>query len=109
VVLGLGVSTYLLGGSAVRLMDPALRGLALTRFLELPLSVWIALAALAVAIFIQYFTRLGLHITAIGAPRILPSCQASTQGRAHRRLYDRRLFYGVAASWLRRNSDNPIR
>src|SRR3984957_6925480 len=64
--IGLGVSTYLLGGSAIRLMDPALRGLALTRFLELPLSVWIALAALALAIFIQYFTRLGLHIMAIG-------------------------------------------
>jgi ribose transport system permease protein len=64
--IGLGVSTYLLGGSAVRLMDPALRGLALTRFLDLPLSVWIALGALAAAIFIQYFTRLGLHIVAIG-------------------------------------------
>jgi ribose transport system permease protein len=95
--IGLGVSTYLLGGSAVRMMDPALRGLALTRFLELPLSVWIALAALAAAIFIQYFTRLGLHIMAIGGgedlaelsgvnPRLVRIAAFAIAG----------LFYGVA-------------
>jgi ribose transport system permease protein len=64
--IGLGFSVFMLGGSAVRLMDPRLRGLALTRLLELPLAVWVALAAFALAYVIQRFTRLGRHIVAIG-------------------------------------------
>ena len=95
--IGLGVSTYLLGGSAVRLMDPALRGLALTRFLELPLSVWIALAALAAAIFIQYFTRLGLHIMAIGGAEDLAELSGVSPRRVRIAAFTiAGLFYGVA-------------
>jgi ribose transport system permease protein len=95
--IGLGVSTYLLGGSAVRLMDPALRGLALTRFLDLPLSVWIALAALAAAIFIQYFTRLGLHMMAIGGGEDLAELSGVDSRRVRIAAFTiAGLFYGVA-------------
>ncbi len=95
--IGVGVSTYLLGGSAVRLMDPALRGLALTRFLELPLSVWIAVAALAVAILIQYFTRLGLHIVAIGGGEDLADLSGVNPRRVRIAAFTiAGLFYGVA-------------
>ncbi|WP_209021277.1 ABC transporter permease [Paracoccus ravus] len=64
--IGLGVSVYMLGGSAVRLMDPSIRDLALARFLGFPLSVWVALGAFLLACAIQYHTRLGRHILAIG-------------------------------------------
>lgn len=64
--IGLGISVYMLGGSAVRLMDPSIRDLALARFLGLPLAVWVALGAFLLACIVQYFTRLGRHIVAIG-------------------------------------------
>lgn len=64
--IGLGISVYMLGGSAVRLMDGTIRGLALSRFLGMPIAVWVAIAALLLAVVIQYHTRLGRHIMAIG-------------------------------------------
>jgi ribose transport system permease protein len=64
--IGLGASVYMLGGSAVRLMDDSIRNLALSRFLGMPLAVWVAVAALLLATVIQYHTRLGRHILAIG-------------------------------------------
>jgi ribose transport system permease protein len=64
--IGLGFSVYMLGGSAVRLMDPSLRALALTRVLEFPIAVWIALSICLVAFVIQMFTPLGRHIVAVG-------------------------------------------
>ena len=64
--IGLGISVYMLGGSAVRLMDPTIRDLALMRLAGLPLAVWVALAAFLLACVIQYYTRLGRHIMAIG-------------------------------------------
>ena len=62
----LGGATTLLGGSAVRLTDMHLRGLALARLGGLPFSVWLATAALLFGAFVQYRTRLGRHIVAIG-------------------------------------------
>ena len=64
--IGLGISVYMLGGSAIRLMDNSIRSLALERFFGLPLAVWVATAAFLLAIVIQYHTRLGRHILAIG-------------------------------------------
>ena len=64
--IGLGFSIFMLGGSAVRLMDGSIRALALTRLLDLPLAVWVAAAAFLLAVIIQYYTRLGRHIMAIG-------------------------------------------
>jgi len=64
--IGLGTATILLGGGSVRILDPGIRGLALTRLAGIPLSVWIALAALGVAWVIQNHTRFGRHVYAIG-------------------------------------------
>ncbi|WP_292561856.1 ABC transporter permease [Mesorhizobium sp.] len=64
--IGLGLSVYMLGGSAIRLNDASIRDLALHRFLGLPLAVWVAVGAFVLAAIIQYHTRLGRHILAIG-------------------------------------------
>lgn len=64
--IGLGLSVFMLGGSAVRLMDNSIRSLALERFLGLPLAVWVAASAFLLAVVIQYHTRLGRHILAVG-------------------------------------------
>ncbi|MFO1352280.1 MAG: ABC transporter permease [Gammaproteobacteria bacterium] len=64
--VGVGVANAILGGTTVRVNDTLIRALALERFLELPIAVWVALAALAVAYFIQRFTRLGRYMYAIG-------------------------------------------
>ncbi len=64
--IGLGGSVYMLGGSAVRLTDASIRALSLERFLGFPLAVWVAVAAFFLAAVIQYHTRLGRHIVALG-------------------------------------------
>ena len=64
--IGVGVANALLGGIAVRINDPMIRGLAIERVLGLPWGVWLALAALAVACVIQDHTRLGRYIYALG-------------------------------------------
>ncbi len=64
--VGLGVATVLFAGVTARIKDVNVRGLALDDFLGLPWVVWIALAALAVAYFIQRYTRIGRYMYAIG-------------------------------------------
>lgn len=88
--IGLGISVYMLGGSAVRLMDPGLRSLALARFLGLPLAVWVALGALILAYTVQYHTRFGRHVMAIGGAEDL----AELSGVNTRRV--RVLAFGLA-------------
>jgi ribose transport system permease protein len=64
--IGVGVANALLGGMAVRINDPIIRGLAIGRFLGLPWGVWLALVCLAFAFVIQNHTRLGRYIYALG-------------------------------------------
>jgi len=64
--VGVGVANALLGGMAVRINDPLIRGLAIERFLGFPRGVWLALGCLAVALVIQNYTRLGRYIYALG-------------------------------------------
>lgn len=95
--VGLGLSTYLLGGSAVRLMDPALRALALDRVAGLPLAVWIALAAFGIALVVQSQTRLGRHILAIGGGEDLAELSGISPARVRLLAFTMAgLFYGVA-------------
>ncbi len=95
--IGLGFATYMLGGSAVRLMDPMLRGLALNRFLNLPWTVWVALGALLVAFVIQCYTRLGRHILAIGGGEDLAELSGINPARVRVLAFTLAgLFYGVA-------------
>jgi ribose transport system permease protein len=95
--IGLGLSVYMLGGSAVRLMDDSIRGLALTRFLTLPLAVWVALAAFIIAIIIQYHTRFGRHVLALGGGEDIAEFSGVSPRRV--RIYAFGLagfFFGVA-------------
>ena len=64
--IGVGVANALLGGMAVRINDPFIRGLAIERLLGLPWGVWLALVCLTIAFVIQNHTRLGRHIYALG-------------------------------------------
>ena len=64
--VGVGLANALLGGLAVRINDPMIRGLAIDRVLGFPWGVWVALAALGVAYVIQNHTRLGRYIYALG-------------------------------------------
>jgi ribose transport system permease protein len=61
-----GIANAVLGGLAVRVTDPMIRGLAINRFLGLPWGVWVALAALAVAYVLQTYTRLGRYMYSLG-------------------------------------------
>jgi ribose transport system permease protein len=64
--IGVGVANALLGGMAVRINDPLIRGLAIERTLGFPWGVWLALVCLAAAFVIQNHTRLGRYIYALG-------------------------------------------
>ncbi len=64
--IGVGIANAMLGGMAVRINDPLIRGLAIQRALGFPWGVWLALACLAVAFVIQSHTRLGRYIYALG-------------------------------------------
>jgi ribose transport system permease protein len=61
-----GIANALLGGLAVRITDPMIRGLAINRAFGLPWGVWVALLALAIAFAIQNYTRLGRYMYALG-------------------------------------------
>lgn len=61
-----GSANALLGGLAVRITDPTVRALAISRFFGLPWGVWLAAVALLAAWIIQTYTRLGRHIYALG-------------------------------------------
>jgi ribose transport system permease protein len=63
---GLGIGTVMLGGSAVRIFDQHIRGLAFDRVLSIPLAVWIAAVVFLFALLIERRTRFGRYIYAIG-------------------------------------------
>jgi ribose transport system permease protein len=64
--IGVGIANAMLGGMAVRINDPLIRGLAIQRALGFPWGVWLALACLAAAFVIQNHTRHGRYIYALG-------------------------------------------
>jgi ribose transport system permease protein len=63
---GLGIGTVALGGSAVRILDPHIRGLAFAHVLSLPLAIWIAVGTFLFALLLERRTRFGRYIYAIG-------------------------------------------
>jgi ribose transport system permease protein len=81
--IGVGVANALLGGMAIRINDPMIRGLAIRRALGFPWSVWLALACLAIAFVIQNHTRLGRYIYARGGGEELAA------------------LCGISVSWVR--------
>jgi ribose transport system permease protein len=64
--IGVGLANALLGGMAIRINDPWIRGLAIERFLGFPRGAWLAFACLLIALVIQNHTRLGRYIYALG-------------------------------------------
>ena len=64
--IGVGAANALLGGMAVRINDPMIRGLAIQRFMGFPWGVWLAMFCLLVAIVIQNHTRFGRYLYALG-------------------------------------------
>jgi ribose transport system permease protein len=64
--IAIGVATVLLSGLTIRVLDPQIRAIALTRFLGVPYTVWVAAGCLAIGYFIQNHTRLGRNVYAIG-------------------------------------------
>ena len=64
--IGVGIANAILGGIAVRITDPDIRGLVIQRFLGFPWGAWVALAALGVAYVIQEHTRFGRYLYALG-------------------------------------------
>ena len=81
--IGVGIANAMLGGMAIRINDPLIRGLAIQRALGLPWGVWLALACLAVAFVIQNHTRLGRYIYALGGGEELAALS------------------GISVSWVR--------
>lgn len=63
---GVGIAMAILGGDTVRISDKTFRDLSLGRVFGIPMAVWIAFAAVAVAYVIQERTRLGRWLYAIG-------------------------------------------
>ncbi|MDQ0391500.1 ABC transporter permease [Labrys monachus] len=95
--IGLGISVYMLGGSAVRLMDQNLRALALTRLFEVPLAVWVAILVFAFAFLIQNYTRLGRHIMAIGGGEDVAELSGIDPSRVRIAAFTLAgIFYGIA-------------
>jgi ribose transport system permease protein len=81
--IGVGIANALLGGMAIRINDPLIRGLAIRRVLGFPWGVWLALACLAAAFVIQNHTRLGRYIYALGGGEELAALS------------------GISVSWVR--------
>lgn len=96
--VGLGIATVLLGGGTIRILDPGIRSLFLTRFLGLPLLVWVAAAALAIAWVIQNHTRLGRHVYALGGGEDLAALSGIPIGRTKILVFALAgAFYGLAS------------
>ena len=66
----LGIATAALGGFPVRIADRGFRALTLGRTLGLPNGIWVATAAVLVALVIQERTRLGRYVFAIGTDEV---------------------------------------
>lgn len=64
--VGAGATVILSGGYRIRVEDPTFRALLTVRVLEMPLMVYVALALVAVAWFIERHTVIGRNIYAVG-------------------------------------------
>lgn len=92
-----GIGTAWLSGNTIRVSDSALRSIAITRYLGLPLSVWIALLALGIAWFVYRHTLLGRHTLAIGGGEDLARLSGVRVRRVRIAVFALAgAFYGVA-------------
>lgn len=64
--VGAGATVILSGGYRISITDPTFRSLLTTRFLEMPLMIYVALIFVAIALFIERYTVIGRNIFAVG-------------------------------------------
>lgn len=96
--IGTGAGILLTGGDIVKVSDPVFRGLLTVRLLGFPLMVYVAIAGLFAAWFIQRYTILGRNFYAVGGGEDL--AHASGVNVARVRILGFALaggFYGLAA------------
>lgn len=92
-----GIGTAWLSGNTIRVSDPALRAIAITRHLGLPVSVWIAVLALASAWFVHKHTLLGRHTLAVGGGEDLARLSGVRVARVRIAIFALAgAFYGLA-------------
>jgi ribose transport system permease protein len=92
----IGVATVVLGGITVRINDPMIRGIALTRLLGIPFSVWTAFACILVAWLIQSYTRLGRWSYVLGGGEDIAKLSGIPVGRVRIGIYTLAgFFYGI--------------
>ena len=92
----IGIATVVLGGITVRVSDPTIRGIALTRALGIPFSVWIALACVVLAWLIQTYTRLGRWSYVLGGGEDIAQLSGVPVGRVRIGIYTLAgFFYGI--------------
>jgi len=65
-LVSIGMANFIIGGQAVRVMDPAVRILAIGRFGGLPIGFWLALICVFLAFLFQHYSRYGRYIYALG-------------------------------------------
>jgi ribose transport system permease protein len=92
-----GIGTAILAGNTIRVSDSALRSISIRRYAGLPLSVWIAVAAIGLAWFIHRHTILGRHTLAIGGGEDLARLNGVRVARVRIAVFALAGgFYGVA-------------
>jgi ribose transport system permease protein len=98
--VGLGIGTVVLGGTAVRVLDPTIRDLAFHRVMAFPMAVWIALAAFLLALLIERRTRFGRYVYAIGGGEDIAKLSGVPVGRTRILAFTLAGFFTGLASIL---------
>jgi ribose transport system permease protein len=79
---GIGVATLILQGETLRISDGSVRAMALYRgVLGIPLAIWLAVAATAVAWMVQEYTRLGRWAYVLGGGEDIARLSGVPTGR----------------------------
>lgn len=96
---GIGVATLILKGETVRITDPTLRAMAIERVLGLPMAVWIAIAAILVALAIQNYTRVGRWTYVLGGGEDIAKLSGVPIAKARIAVFTiAGMFYGLGGS-----------
>lgn len=96
--VGTGAAILITGGDIVKIEDEAFRGLLTVRFLGFPIMVYVAVAGLVAAWFIQTRTTLGRNFYAVGGGEELAHASGLDVGRVRIAGFALAgLFYALAA------------